>query len=280
MPTTNSAAITWTTDEPSNSRVDYGTSATSLTQSSTNAASVTSHTVSLTGLQPNTTYFYRVTSTDAAGNSATSPATPESFSTALVSITDTTAANFGAGQAGTGSYVAQTDDGEVSLAPAAGSEFGGSSLPSGWTSTAVGTGGAASVSGGVLRVNGAFARTSSTYGSARSLEFVATFVTAANQAAGLGTDLSGGDVDGVQHPHRRRASASTVRGERHADEHVARRGFLGTPHRFRIDWTASSIRYSVDGVVVATHAVAITSSLRPIATAPRVARRWPSTGCA
>src|SRR5262249_36512585 len=40
--------------------------------------------------------------------------------------------------------------------------------------------------------------------------------------------------------------------------------WFGAPHRFRIDWTATSVTYSVDGVVVATHTVAITDNLRPI----------------
>ena len=192
-PTSTSASITWTTDEASNSRVAYGTSATALTQSSTNAALVTSHTVSLTGLQANATYYYRVTSADAANNSATSPASPaapSSFTTALASITDTTTANFSTGTVGTGAYVSQTDDGEVMAAPAAGSEFGGTTLPSGWTSTNLQSGGSTKVANGSLSVDGAYARTSATFGSKRSLEFSGTFSTDANQSVGLGSDLS------------------------------------------------------------------------------------------
>jgi len=40
---------------------------------------------------------------------------------------------------------------------------------------------------------------------------------------------------------------------------------LGTAHRFRIEWGASSIDYFVDGLLAATHAVAIGSDLRPLA---------------
>jgi hypothetical protein len=40
--------------------------------------------------------------------------------------------------------------------------------------------------------------------------------------------------------------------------------FLGGAHRFRIDWTSSSIVYSVDGTVVATHNVAITTAQRMV----------------
>ena len=66
-----SALITWTTDEPSNSVVEYGTT-TSYGSSTSDFASVTSHAVTLSSLANNTLYHYRVNSTDAAGNTATS----------------------------------------------------------------------------------------------------------------------------------------------------------------------------------------------------------------
>ena len=40
--------------------------------------------------------------------------------------------------------------------------------------------------------------------------------------------------------------------------------FLGSPHLYRIDWSSSNVTYSVDGVVVATHSVAISTAMRPI----------------
>ena len=64
--------ITWTTDEPSDSRVDYGTVSGTLNLNSSNASLVTSHSVTLTGLTAGTTYYFTVTSKDAANNSATS----------------------------------------------------------------------------------------------------------------------------------------------------------------------------------------------------------------
>jgi len=72
---TNSASISWTTNEPATSRVDYGT-APSLGSNVANAALVTAHNVVLNGLTPGTLYYFRVTSADAASNSATSPAPP------------------------------------------------------------------------------------------------------------------------------------------------------------------------------------------------------------
>jgi phosphodiesterase/alkaline phosphatase D-like protein len=66
------ATINWATDEPSDSQVEYGTSPTFGSSSALDPAKVASHSVRLTGLSPNATYYYRVKSTDAAGNLAVS----------------------------------------------------------------------------------------------------------------------------------------------------------------------------------------------------------------
>jgi hypothetical protein len=66
-----SATITWTTDELSNSVVEFGPT-TSYGSTVSNANNVTSHSVPLSNLSANTLYHYRVSSTDAAGNTATS----------------------------------------------------------------------------------------------------------------------------------------------------------------------------------------------------------------
>jgi len=69
--TSSGATITWTTDESSNSVVEYGLT-TSYGNSSTNASMVTSHSIALSRLSANTLYNYRVKSTDASNNTATS----------------------------------------------------------------------------------------------------------------------------------------------------------------------------------------------------------------
>ncbi len=68
-----SATISWTTDEPADSNVFYRKDG--QTEYTVVSASdlVTAHTVQLTGLEPETTYEYHVGSTDAAGNTTTSP---------------------------------------------------------------------------------------------------------------------------------------------------------------------------------------------------------------
>jgi hypothetical protein len=68
--TSNSAVITWTTDETSSSVVDYGLT-TSYGSTITGSNGVTSHSVPLTGLAVNTLYHYRVKSADASGNTTT-----------------------------------------------------------------------------------------------------------------------------------------------------------------------------------------------------------------
>ncbi len=82
---TSAAVITWTTNEPSTSRVDYGTAPQALTLNATDPSFLTTHAVVLSGLAAGTTYYFRVTSVDAAVNGASAPASssaPASFLTA------------------------------------------------------------------------------------------------------------------------------------------------------------------------------------------------------
>ena len=66
----------------------FGTAPGSLTQTASDPLLLTAHGVLLTGLTPNTTYYYEVTSADAAGNSATSAVS--SFVTTVVDTTPPT----------------------------------------------------------------------------------------------------------------------------------------------------------------------------------------------
>jgi hypothetical protein len=70
--TTTTATITWTTDKPGDTQVDYGTTASYGTTTTLNQTLATSHTVTLTGLQPNTVYHFDVKSRDAAKSLTTS----------------------------------------------------------------------------------------------------------------------------------------------------------------------------------------------------------------
>ena len=67
--TTTSAIITWETDEPSDSLVKYGTEPGNYTFLEHDLTNVTSHRVVLSGLIPDTVYYFVVNSTDESGNS-------------------------------------------------------------------------------------------------------------------------------------------------------------------------------------------------------------------
>jgi hypothetical protein len=81
-PSQTSATISWATDKSSDSRVDYG-----LTSAYGSAVSdptlAISHTLSLNGLTCNTTYHFRIASTDQVGNTGTT--TDATFSTSACS---------------------------------------------------------------------------------------------------------------------------------------------------------------------------------------------------
>ena len=268
-----SAIVTWQTDEASTTRVVYGTNPNSLTGDVQNPSLVTSHSSTLTGLASATTYYYRVISVDAAGNSATSPATanpPASFLTPTTSVTHSTVADFSGGSGGS-VFVGGTGagiDGEVVLRPTVAEEFAGSTLPSGWTSTAWSTGGTTTFSGGDAVPDGARLGTSSTYSAVlRSVEFVATFGSVANRNVGLGVAFSSApwamfSTGGGTLPvglYARSAITSTSASTPISGVDPS------TPHRYRIVRNNTNVQYYIDGTLVATHNIAITNSTRPLA---------------
>src|SRR2546427_1258000 len=112
--TITGAAIAWSTDEVSDSQVDYGTTTAYGSSSPLNSSPVTSHSVLLSGLAPSTLYHYQVRSRDPAGNLTSSgdftfttaaDTTPPSAPASLVA----TAANTSAYSIALG-WAAATDD--------------------------------------------------------------------------------------------------------------------------------------------------------------------------
>jgi peroxiredoxin len=69
--TESSAIITWITDEPATSQVEYGETEEYGSTTTENTALSTTHNVTLTGLDDSTTYYFKVISKDASGNEAT-----------------------------------------------------------------------------------------------------------------------------------------------------------------------------------------------------------------
>jgi hypothetical protein len=188
---------------------------------------------------------------------------------ATSALTDTTVADF---QAGSGCYVAPSAggdlDGEVILTPTIGVTFTGDALPSGWYSGTYGEGGAVTVSNGSLIAMGAYAATSAAYPPSQTLEFSATFSAAPSEHIGLtGSDnldslpwaIFSTRFDGTN------LYAWTQILDSPEEVTLLGSGYIGTPHRYQIAWTDTSIVYSIDGEVVATHStVTITNDMRPI----------------
>jgi RHS repeat-associated protein len=68
--THNSATISWNTNEPADSQVEYGTTTAYGQLTNLDPSLVTAHSQGLSGLTPSTQYHYRVKSRDATGNLA------------------------------------------------------------------------------------------------------------------------------------------------------------------------------------------------------------------
>jgi hypothetical protein len=254
------AVIIWDTDEFATSRIDYGTNPASLTLNNAQSALVTSHSITLSGLLPNATYHYRVTSVDSTGNAATAPGLPLTFITPVLPFIDTTSGHFLAGTPAA-CYVAETTNGEVILKPVVGEEFSGSSLPSGWSQQVWASGGTISVSGGQLISDGiGFYYGVSGFTPGRSLEFVATFGADDYQSIGY-----------VGYPtwntywafFGTSGSTSQVYASISGGVNVPVGNLVGAPHRYRIDWEGNTFTFFVDGAQVYQHTVGYQFTLRP-----------------
>lgn len=71
-PGQTAVTITWTTDEPATSQINYGTTTAYNSTTTHNATLVTSHSVTITGLIANTLYNFRVRSSDGSANTSVS----------------------------------------------------------------------------------------------------------------------------------------------------------------------------------------------------------------
>ena len=183
------------------------------------------------------------------------------------SLTDTTVADFNSGGPSTDTYVAETDDGEVMLAPTDGVEFYGSAMPAGWSSTPLESEGAAIVQDGALQADGARVSADLAHGPGRSLEFVATFGAEQSQSAGLGDFSAPGGALWTMFSTLGTSTDLYVRtnvGIGSVDTLIPG-SFLGAPHRFGIDWNLASVDFFIDGAWVATHPVSPASSMPPFA---------------
>jgi hypothetical protein len=229
----------------------------------------------ISGLAPTTTYYYRVTSADAAGNATTAPlpaAAPASFITTAAatpsnSVIDTTVSDFAQGTVAANVHLASTTDGEVTLQPQAGSEFEGGAVPPGWSVTPWDASGSTHIAAGRAVVDGSRFNTDVQFTTGRAVEFVATFVAGPYQHIGFGDTLNAAPWAIFSTAGGQGFFARTNNGVSATDTPLPST-LLGSPHRYRIEWTTSQVLYRVDGALVATHPVSIAASMRPIASEP------------
>jgi|GEM_PF-584786 len=179
-------------------------------------------------------------------------------------LSDTTMAHFMAGQPAGTSVVSEVADGEVRLAAEVTTDFSNGALPTGWNSALWTTSGSVNLAGGQLSVDSAFAATDVYYTPDRSLEFVATFNNGAFQHVGLGLDLNSAPwmifSTGSTGTNLYARSNSSLPGT----DTLVPGNWLGSAHRFRIDWTATTATYFIDGLQVAQHTIASIGEVRPI----------------
>jgi peroxiredoxin len=69
--TESGAIVTWVTDEPATSWVEYGTTEAYGSSTAEDTTLSKGHSVALTGLEDDTTYYFKIISKDASGNEAT-----------------------------------------------------------------------------------------------------------------------------------------------------------------------------------------------------------------
>src|SRR5207249_3166136 len=252
----------WTTDEPATSRVDYGTTADPLDGSATVAGLATLHVVSFGGLTAGTLYHYRVTSIDVRANNAVSPPPPGSAS--FTTPPTPCAVDDSVAQFAQGSHVntvaTDAEGGEVMLAMPARADFTVVPPSGEWQGFPWDAGGTAAVAGGQLALDGErfVSEPLPGFGAGSAVEFVATFRAAPFQAVGFsaGGDAPPNTIFGAL-PWAVFGTASDggVLRTRCWDgatllDYVVPGAWLGTPHRYRIEWRSSSIRFFVDGALV------------------------------
>jgi hypothetical protein len=233
----------------------------------------TTHQVTVANLTAGTTYSYKVTSADFAGNSSSVPFVGSlTFTTLSASFVDTTVADFSQGSPNSTSVTA-IGDGAVSLSASAGvvNWGAGPGLPAGWQSASweVAPAGTVTVDSGALSVSGARVISDATFPRGQSFNAVATFSSNPFQHVGFAENLAG---EGAWALFSTRGTnntlfASTLVGSSLIDVPLVV-DFVNTPHTYRIDWTVSGVVFSIDGTVVSSQTTAISTPMS--ASTPRV----------
>lgn len=185
----------------------------------------------------------------------TSPPAPE--------VRDACVADFRAGSPGPGIHIAAVSGGaEVVLKPTVAAEFAGEELPQDWFVEVWKEGGTADVNGR-LTLDAATAGFQGMYGAGRSLEFAATFEKRPHQHIGFGTDFR--TVPWITFSTKFGHSLYARSNFLIPEETRLSPSYLGSPHRFRIDWNVLDVDFWVDGRKVAYQLVPLVGYMRPLA---------------
>ena len=210
-------------------------------------------------------HTFSVRATDLVGNTDPSPAAYgwNIGNFVLSALTDTSVADFGAGTLGANTYLTRSDTGEITLAPAAGAEFFGSTLPVGWSSTPYFSGGGVLSGNGLATINGTLVGPSGLFGAGRSMEFLGTFTTKTNQHVGFSGDLTAAPWAIFSTWNGGGLYARSNNGTKVRDTLIPG-SWLGAPHRFRIDWNSGNVDFYIDGSLVAAHSITFASNMRPL----------------
>jgi len=258
------AVVTWDTDELSDSRVDYGLTSGTLSLNTYNASLVTSHSITLSGLSPTSTYYYRVTSTDEAGNSASMPEAPAEYNfttPAGVCAWDQMVEDFSQGAPDGNAIVVNDGDGAVILRPSFVEDFSGTTLPAGWGETLYPGGTEAVFADGQVTVDATHIYTATAFGPGSTLEFVATFGAGNYQNVGFSATGAfevpwvtiGRGTLGDNNLYARASMGGTT-------TQYLLGSLLDAPHNFRIKWNPDNFEFFIDGGVTAAATVPITVS--------------------
>ncbi len=155
-----------------------------------------------------------------------------------------TSAEFGAGTVDAGAYLTATNNGEVTLRPAMADEFFGPSVPAGWTTTALETGGMTGIASGQLIVDGAAFQGPGTGVAGRTLEFAATF-SGIDQSIGFGSTtapVAPMAMFVIKPDNELYAISINGNGSRWEESPMAGINWLNQKLNFKIVWSAGSVQ--------------------------------------
>jgi hypothetical protein len=265
--TDGTVTVSWSTNETADATVDYDLNAENLNLHAGDNKRGLDHSVQIAGLTPGVTYYFRIKSKDAAGNTVVRPsvtAPPLTFTVAQGPCAfDSSAANFGAGGQDVGALV--NPNGTITLQPLVNEEFISllKSIPEGWSGTRYNNDGTTVNNNGVITVNGTHVFSNASFEPGSSIEFAAIFGNGSYQNIGFSIDQPYADGTWVTIGQANQADGNLYARASNNTEIKIGSGLIGSLHFFRIKWNPTNFEFYVDGGVkpVATINLKVTSNM-------------------